>query len=228
MVNRAALACSVWVCHVLPYNAFGGFPPLRKGRKCRRRPCPLRMCYALIAVSTMMEDIVKRILLIAISLLISSNVVFAQAKHPVWVAQIDAQWPSAKLSPAERAQVVRLRNQGEREHNAGNHGAAEVSLGTEYAEKMIRPSRSSKPPVKGGFFSDVGHGVFETKVPKHPSGRGATVTVPGVNGMLHSQCRYLAMTRDACQIPRYAACTSLLPASSALVPCMITLPLSST
>jgi hypothetical protein len=76
----------------------------------------------------MMEDTVKRTLLIAISLLISSNVVFAQAKHPVWVAQIDAQLPSAKLSPAERAQVVRLRNQGEREHNAGNHGAAEVSL----------------------------------------------------------------------------------------------------
>jgi hypothetical protein len=63
-----------------------------------------------------------------LSLLISPNVVFGQAKHPVWVAQIDAQLPSAKLSPAERAQVVRLRNKGEREHNAGKHGAAEVSL----------------------------------------------------------------------------------------------------
>jgi len=30
------------------------------------------------------------------------------------------------------------------------------------------------------------------------------------------------------QIPRYAACTCLLLASSVLVPCMITLPLSST
>jgi len=53
---------------------------------------------------------------------------FAQAKHPMWVAQIDAALPSAKLSAAERSQVVKLRNQGEREHNAGNHGAAEVSL----------------------------------------------------------------------------------------------------
>jgi len=53
---------------------------------------------------------------------------FAQAKHPIWVAQIDAALPSAKLSAAERAQVVSLRNQGEREHNAGKHGAAEVSL----------------------------------------------------------------------------------------------------
>jgi hypothetical protein len=53
---------------------------------------------------------------------------FAQAKHPMWVAQIDAALPSAKLTPSERSQVVKLRNQGEKEHNAGNHGAAEVSL----------------------------------------------------------------------------------------------------
>jgi|tagenome__1003787_1003787.scaffolds.fasta_scaffold19562431_2 hypothetical protein len=70
----------------------------------------------------------KRILLVAVALMISTNVSFAQAKHPVWVAQIDAALPSAKLSPAERAQVVSLRNQGEREHNSGNHRAAEASL----------------------------------------------------------------------------------------------------
>jgi hypothetical protein len=34
--------------------------------------------------------------------------------------------------------------------------------------------------------------------------------------------------RGTPQIPKYAACTCLLPASSALVPCMMTLPLSST
>ena len=70
----------------------------------------------------------KRILLMAVALLIGTNFAFAQAKHPVWVAQIDAALPSAKLTPAERSQVVKLRNQGEREHNAGNHGAAEVTL----------------------------------------------------------------------------------------------------
>ena len=54
----------------------------------------------------------KRILLMAVALLIGTNFAFAQAKHPVWVAQIDAALPSAKLTPAERSQVVKLRNQG--------------------------------------------------------------------------------------------------------------------
>jgi hypothetical protein len=76
----------------------------------------------------MEEDTVKRILLIAVAVLISTSVSFAQAQHPIMVAQIDAKLPSAKLSPAERAQVVSLRNQGEREHNAGKHGAAQASL----------------------------------------------------------------------------------------------------
>jgi hypothetical protein len=72
---------------------------------------------------------VKRTPLIAVALLFASTAAFSQgAKHPVWVAQIDAQLQTAKLSPAQRAQVIRLRNQGEREHNSGNHGAAEVSL----------------------------------------------------------------------------------------------------
>ena len=71
----------------------------------------------------------KRTPLIAIALLFASTAAFSQgAKHPQWVAQIDAQLQTAKLSPAERAQVVRLRNQGEREHNAGQHGRAEASL----------------------------------------------------------------------------------------------------
>jgi hypothetical protein len=67
--------------------------------------------------------------LLTIAFLLTAHAAFAQgAKHPVWVAQIDAQLQTAKLSPAERAQVIRLRNQGEREHNAGQHGRAEASL----------------------------------------------------------------------------------------------------
>ena len=70
----------------------------------------------------------KRTLLI-IACVLTATGAFAQgAKHPVWVAQIDAQLQTAKLSPGERAQVIRLRNQGEREHNAGQHGRAEASL----------------------------------------------------------------------------------------------------
>jgi hypothetical protein len=67
---------------------------------------------------------VKRTPLIAIALLIATNAAFAQGKHPADIRAIDA----AKLTPAQRTEVVRYRNEGERMHNSGNHGAAEVAL----------------------------------------------------------------------------------------------------
>ena len=73
----------------------------------------------------------KRVLLVSLFVVGTSFLgpaAFAQSKHPMWVAQIDAALPSAKLSAAERSEVVRLRNQGQKEHDFGNHGAAEVSL----------------------------------------------------------------------------------------------------
>jgi len=72
----------------------------------------------------MMEDTVKRTPLIAIGLLIATNVAFAQGKHPADIRAIDA----AELTPAQRAEVVRYRNEGERMHNSGNHGGAEIAL----------------------------------------------------------------------------------------------------
>ena len=57
----------------------------------------------------MMEDTVKRTPLIAIALLIATNVAFAQGKH---VRAIDAAMQTAKLTPAQRAEVVRYRNEG--------------------------------------------------------------------------------------------------------------------
>ena len=70
----------------------------------------------------------KRTALIAIALLAAMNVAFAQGKHPADIRAIDAAMQTAKLTPAQRAQVVRYRNEGERMHNSGNHGAAEVAL----------------------------------------------------------------------------------------------------
>ena len=58
----------------------------------------------------------------------ATNVAFAQAKHPVWVRGIDAALATAQLTSAQRAEVVKLRNDGERMHNAGNHAGAEVAL----------------------------------------------------------------------------------------------------
>ena len=52
----------------------------------------------------------------------------AQHKHPRDIIKIDAALPSAQISAAQRAQVIKLRNDGERLHAAGNHGAAEAAL----------------------------------------------------------------------------------------------------
>jgi hypothetical protein len=57
-----------------------------------------------------------------------ANVSFAQSKHPADIAAIDAALRTAKISPAQRAEVVKLRNQGQQLHNAGKHGQAEVAL----------------------------------------------------------------------------------------------------
>jgi hypothetical protein len=76
----------------------------------------------------MREDAVRRTPLIAIALLIATNVAFAQSKHPADISKIDAALPRAQLTSAQRAEVIRYRNEGEKQHYAGNHGAAEVVL----------------------------------------------------------------------------------------------------
>ena len=70
----------------------------------------------------------KRILLATFILLSATGTSLAQAKHPVWVRQIDAALPSAQLTSTQRAEVIKYRNDGERMHNAGNHAGAEVAL----------------------------------------------------------------------------------------------------
>jgi hypothetical protein len=48
---------------------------------------------------------------------------------PAMMAQIDEALQTAELSEADEARVMELRQQGEEEHNAGNHAASEASLG---------------------------------------------------------------------------------------------------
>jgi len=52
---------------------------------------------------------------------------------------IDATMQVAKLTPAQRAQVAKLRQEGAKLHCAGKHGAAEVSL--EKAKAILASAR---------------------------------------------------------------------------------------
>ena len=58
----------------------------------------------------------------------TTNVVFAQSKHPRDMAAIDTAMQTAKLTPAQRTEVLRYRKEGEQLHNAGKHGQAEIAL----------------------------------------------------------------------------------------------------
>jgi hypothetical protein len=70
----------------------------------------------------------KRMLLIALVLAAGTNLALAQTKHIGDMRVIDAALPTAKLAPAERAEVVRLRQEGEQLHYSNQHGRAEVVL----------------------------------------------------------------------------------------------------
>lgn len=48
---------------------------------------------------------------------------------PAMMAQIDEALQTAELSEADEARVMELRQQGEEEHEAGDHAASEASLG---------------------------------------------------------------------------------------------------
>jgi hypothetical protein len=83
-----------------------------------------------------MGDVLKRTSLMALALLLTTHVAFAQHKHPADVAKIDAALPTAQITPAPRAQVVRYRNEGAKFHYAGNHAAAEGVL--EKAKSILK------------------------------------------------------------------------------------------
>jgi hypothetical protein len=75
--------------------------------------------------------------IIAITVAISSGAL-AQHKHPQDIAKIDAALPSAQITSAQRAEVIKLRNQGEKLHYEGKHGQAEVVLEKAKAVLKVR------------------------------------------------------------------------------------------
>jgi hypothetical protein len=81
------------------------------------------------------EDTVRPIL-IAIMLLFATNGAFALSKHETDMALIDAALPTAKLTPSQRAEVVRDRQEGAQFHYSGKHGQAEVVL--EKAKRILK------------------------------------------------------------------------------------------
>jgi len=68
------------------------------------------------------------VLTVGVALLALTGVAMAQHKHPRDIQTIDAALRSAQITPAQRAEVIKLRNQGEKLHYSGDHGAAEVVL----------------------------------------------------------------------------------------------------
>jgi hypothetical protein len=70
----------------------------------------------------------RLVILAAAGLVALTSLAMAQHKHPRDIQMIDAALSSAKITPAQRAEVVKLRNEGEKLHYAGNHGAAETVL----------------------------------------------------------------------------------------------------
>jgi hypothetical protein len=72
--------------------------------------------------------VLKAILLTATILLASANFTNALTKHEADIQYIDATLPSARLSPAKKAEVIKLRNEGSKFHYAGRHGKAEKVL----------------------------------------------------------------------------------------------------
>jgi hypothetical protein len=70
----------------------------------------------------------KAILLTATMLLASANFANALSKHEADIQYIDSALRTARLSPAKKAEVVRLRNEGSTFHFSGKHGKAEKVL----------------------------------------------------------------------------------------------------
>jgi hypothetical protein len=78
----------------------------------------------------------KAILISMAMVLASANWASALSKHEADIQYIDATLPSAHLSPAKKAEVTKLRNEGAKFHFAGRHGKAEKVL--EKAKAILR------------------------------------------------------------------------------------------
>ncbi len=75
-------------------------------------------------------------ILIVVALVALTNVAMARSAHPQDIQKIDVALQTAKITPAQRAQVIKLRNEGEMFHNTGEHSKAELVL--EQAKAILR------------------------------------------------------------------------------------------
>ena len=74
----------------------------------------------------------KKIVFVALSL--AAGIVFAH-NCPNEMKAIDAKMSMADLSPADMTKVKSLREEGEKQHKAGNHGESMKALGE--AKKIL-------------------------------------------------------------------------------------------
>ena len=81
-------------------------------------------------------------MLIAIALVALTNAAMAQSKHPQDVQKINVALPTAKITPAQRAQVIKLRNEGEAPTMPGNTAAegSGTASNLEFA-RALRPEQ---------------------------------------------------------------------------------------
>jgi hypothetical protein len=82
------------------------------------------------------EGMMKFGLLVSVALIVLTNTAFAQSKHERDIQTINASLQTAHLTPAKRAEVIKLRNEGAAFHHAGKHGKAEAVL--EKAKAILR------------------------------------------------------------------------------------------
>jgi hypothetical protein len=68
----------------------------------------------------------------------TTSAAFAQAKHLADIREIDAALQTARLTPTQRGEVTRYRDQGAQQHYANDHGPAEVNLQKAKAILKIR------------------------------------------------------------------------------------------
>jgi hypothetical protein len=66
--------------------------------------------------------------LVALSMVAAMTTAAMASRCPMEMAKIDAALRTAQLSPDQKAEVEKLRKQGEELHNAGNHPASESAL----------------------------------------------------------------------------------------------------
>jgi hypothetical protein len=68
------------------------------------------------------------IALVVLALALGFSTAASARQCPQDMAKIDAALKTAQLSPSDKAEVEKLRKEGEQQHNAGNHPASEATL----------------------------------------------------------------------------------------------------